>query len=327
MHRSDERGPSRRDFLIMGTGVFAVSAFGLSVAERRLVRRNVPVMGTIAEIAVVGRDERRAQRAIDAALAELRAVDRSMSRFSATSDIGRANARAHRDAVVIDAGTAFVVAEALRWAGAGGVFDPAIGRAVELWDVTTRSSPPELTAVRRLAGRALYRGVDLDVRGDVSRVAFDSPDIALDLGGIAKGYAVDRAVAALREWGITDGLVNAGGDLYALGESIDGEPWTVGVRSPHEPDRIMATIPLRDRAIATSGDYEQFFEHAGRRYHHLLDPTTGAPRASAMHSISVEADTCMAADAGATAVFGLAADAASRVLRRAAPDAALIAVA
>jgi FAD:protein FMN transferase len=325
MRRDDMRGPSRRDFLIMGTGVFAVSALGLSVAERRVVRRSVPVMGTIAEIAVVGRDERRAQRAIDAALAELRAVDRAMSRFSATSDIGRANARAHRDAVAIGAGTAFVVAEALRWAGVGGAFDPAIGRAVELWDVMSRSSPPELTAVRRLAGRGLYRGVDLDVRG--SRVAFDNADIALDLGGIAKGYAVDRAVAALREWGITDGLVNAGGDLYALGEAIDGAPWTVGLRSPFEPDRIVTTIPLRDRAVATSGDYEQYFEHAGRRYHHLLDPTTGAPRTSAVHSISVAADTCMAADAGATAVFGLAADAASRVLRRAAPDAALIAVA
>jgi thiamine biosynthesis lipoprotein len=327
MHDDSARGPSRRDFLVMGTGVFAVSALGLALARRRVVRRTVPVMGTIAEIAVVGRDERTAHGAIDAAIAELRAVERSMSRFDPSSDIGRANTAAHRDAVRVGAATGFVTAEALRWAAAGGAFDPAIGRAVALWSVGTRTAPPPADAVTRLAGRALYRGVDLDVGSSGARVAFENADIALDLGGIAKGFAVDRAVAALREWGVRDALVNAGGDLFAMGESLDGEPWEVGVRSPTEPGSIIATVPLRDGAIATSGDYEQFFLHAGRRYHHLLDPRTAAPRAASMHSISVAAHTCMDADAGATAVFGMEPAAARAVLQRAAPGASLLALA
>jgi thiamine biosynthesis lipoprotein len=99
-------------------------------------------------------------------------------------------------------------------------------------------------------------------------------------------------------------LVNVGGDLYALGVSDDGDPWEIGIRSSDDRDRITHTVRVQDRAIATSGDYEQFFEHRGRRYHHLLDPVTGAPRRSRLHSVTVSADTCMTADVAGTAVFG-----------------------
>jgi thiamine biosynthesis lipoprotein len=212
----------------------------------------------------------------------------------------------------------------LHWAGArGGVFDPALGRIAELWDINHRAAPPPLTAVRRFAGRNLARHVETTRSGGRDAVVFHDADVALDLGGIAKGYGVDRAVAALREWGITDGLVNVGGDLYALGHPLDDEAWRVGVRSPSQPDRIERVIPLTDAAVATSGDYEQYFEHAGTRYHHLLDPATAAPRRAAVHSVTVAADDCMTADAAATAIFGLDAVAAAAVLRSAAPRARL----
>jgi FAD:protein FMN transferase len=315
------RGPSRRDFFVMGAGMFAVSTVGLGMARRRLIRRSVPVMGTVAELAVVSRDERHAQAALDAAVAELRTVDRLMSRFSNVSDIGRANLTAYRQPVPVSAATAAVTAEALRWAGASGsAFDPAIGRAAELWDVVRRDAPPESRAVDRLAGRGLYRAVEPGRRAGSDVLIYHDTDIALDLGGIAKGYAVDRAVDALRVWGITDGLVNAGGDLYALGRSADGDPWTVGIRSP-DGVGLAGTIALADRAIATSGDYEQYFEHDGHRYHHLLDPNTAAPRASSSRSLTIVADLCMTADAAATAVFGIDARQAGSVLARLAPDA------
>lgn len=319
------RGPSRRDFLALGTGVFAVSALGLSFRQRQVVRRSVPVMGTVAEIAVVLRDERKAHRAIDAAVDELREVERRMTRFQAGSDIGRANLAAFGSAVAISPATAAVVSEALRWAcAAGSRFDPCIGRATELWDVVRRDAPPQPGAVRRLAGRDLYRGLELGrtAAGDV--LVFHDADIAVDLGGIAKGYGVDRAVQALRSWGVTDALVNVGGDLYALGSSAEGDPWRIGIRSPSEPARIAGTLRLRDRAVATSGDYEQYFEHGGRRYHHLLDPTTAAPRVAGTHSLTVAADTCMSADAAATAVFGLAPAEARSVIARVARDAEIV---
>jgi FAD:protein FMN transferase len=320
------RAPSRRDFLVLGAGIFAVSTFGVTVQRRRIVRRSVPVMGTIAEIVVVTRDERHAHMAITAALEELHAVERLMTRFNRTSDIGRANAGAFRAPVAISAPTAAVIAEGMRWASlTDSCFDPCIGRAAELWDVTRRTEPPRPEAVRSLAGRSLYRGLELGrtVAGDV--VVFNQPDIALDLGGIAKGYAVDRAVATLRDWGMADALVNAGGDLYALGSSTDGDPWQVGIRSPDDPVRLAGTLPLQDRAVATSGDYEQYFEHAGRRYHHLLDPATAAPRAASARSLTVAADSCMVADAAATAAYGLEAAATGRLLAAARGGAELVA--
>jgi FAD:protein FMN transferase len=227
--------------------------------------------------------------------------------------------------VPVSAATAAVVTEGLRWACVtDSRFDPCIGRASELWDVTQRAEPPQDAAVRRLAGRALHRGLELGRSAGSDVIVFNDEDIALDLGGIAKGYAVDRAVQTLRAWGVTDALVNAGGDLYAMGSSAEGDPWKVGIRSPSDPSRIARTLTLENQAVATSGDYEQFFEHGGRRYHHLLDPATAAPRVGGAHSLTIAADSCMTADAAATAVFGLPAPVAARVLAAAAPAAQMI---
>jgi thiamine biosynthesis lipoprotein len=292
---------------------------GLTRARRRLVRRTVPVMGTIAEIAVVARSERHAHDAITAAAGELYEVQRLMSRFDVSSDIGRANRGAAGGAVFVSSATADVVEAALRWAALpGSRFDPALGRATELWDVAHRTEPPAPAAVDRLAARALHRRIALGRVPGGALVRYADADVALDLGGIAKGYAVDRAVAALLAWGIADALVNAGGDLYALGGSEAGDDWLVGIRSPDDPVRLSGTVRLRDRAVATSGDYEQYFEHDGRRYHHLLDPATAAPCTARSRSVTTAAASCMEADAAATAVFGLDRMEARAVLARAA---------
>jgi thiamine biosynthesis lipoprotein len=299
--------PSRRGLLALGVGAFVVVAvpFTLRRGRRRLVRRRVPLMGTLADLAVVHDDERLAYAAIDAALDELSAVDATMSRFLPTSDVGRANRKAAQAPVAVSRPTADVLAAALRWAEAtDGAFDPCLGRAVGLWDVTHRKTPPPAPRVQALAGRRLYRALELDAWQGRPVVRFRDQDVALDLGGIAKGFGVDRAVAALRDHGIEDGLVNVGGDLYALGASEDGDPWRVGVRSAQDPTRLATTLTLTDMAVATSGDYEQFFRHQGEHYHHLLDPTTGSPRKTKARSLTVTAATCMTADAAATARFG-----------------------
>lgn len=308
--------PSRREFLALGAGAFVVAAMpGVIRPKRRLVRRSVPTMGTVAEIGVVHRDERFAQGAIGAAIAELRGVDRTMTRFDDDSDVGRANRGAAHGPVQVSRATAEVVAAALLWADAsGGAFDPTLGRAVELWDVGRRHRPPLPAELRPFAGARLYRQLELGERAGAPVVVYRDPGVALDLGGIAKGYGVDRAVRSLREWGITDALVNVGGDLYAMGVSADGEPWEIGVRDPDDAARLVARFRISDRAVATSGDYAQYFEHNGRRYHHLLDPRTGEPRLGGARSVTVAADRCMTADAAGTAVFGEGAEAARRMI-------------
>lgn len=321
------RLPTRRELISLGLGAFVVGVIPFLRRREVLVRRTVPVMGTLAEFAVVHGSPPYAHAAIDAAMGELRRVERLMTRFRPDSDVGRANLDAALRPVVISPETARVIGEAMRWAEASdGEFDPCLARAVALWDVTHRTEPPSPELVRAFAGRRLYRALELDAWRGAPVVRFGDADAAIDLGGIGKGYGVDRAVQVLREWGIERAIVNVGGDLYALGRSDDGDPWRVGVRSPSDPSRLAGELEVEDRAVATSGDYEQFFSYRGERYHHLLDPRTGAPRRAAVHSVTVVADTCMAADAAATAVFGMTGERADRLLRSRAPDARLVRV-
>ena len=297
----------RREFVGLGLGAFVVAAIPL--ARRRpvgTVRRAVPVMGTIAQFAVVHRDPRQAHAAIDAAMAELVWVERTMTRFTDTSDIGRANCLAGSEAVLVSAETAFVTSEALRWANAlDGRYDPAIGAVSALWDVKHRHDPPPATQVVELAGRRFHRSVEVDTFGGRPALCYHDAGARLDLGSIAKGYGVDRAVAALRRSGIEKAIVVAGGDLYALGTAPDGEPWTIGIQSPTDERALAGTLALADRAVATSGTYRQFFRYRGHKYHHIMDPFTAQPRATEMQSLTIMADSVMHADAATTALFGL----------------------
>jgi thiamine biosynthesis lipoprotein len=318
--------PSRRDFISLGIGAFVVGSIPFAARKRqRLVRRTLPIMGTFGEVAVVHRDERYAQGAIDAAFQEMRRVESVLTRFRPDSEIGRANLSAFAAPQNVSAETSQVLQTALHWADlTAGAFDPCLGQAVALWDFHNRTQPPEADDVRRFALRGLYQALELGRSRGKDVVLFHEEDMQIDLGGIGKGYGVDRAVEALRSWGVGSALVNVGGDLYAIGASEDGDPWKVGVRSPDDPNALVATLDMTDRAVATSGDYHQFFEHGGRRYHHLLDPATGEPSQGALRSVTVAAESCIDADAGATTAFVTADPAAADLLARAAPGAEVV---
>jgi FAD:protein FMN transferase len=306
--KASTRRVDRREFLAIGIGAFVIGAvpFARAIRANQLFRRTVPLMGTIAEISVVHGDATEAQAAIAAAVAALRAVESRFSRFTTTSEVGRINQMAGREAVAVSDEALRVIEQALGWARRSkGAFDPCLARAVELWDVTHRTEPPRSEELRRFAGQHLYEQVERSYAAGKAMVGLRSRDAALDLGGIAKGYGVDRAVGALRRHGIEHAIVDVGGDLYALGEAERGEPWRVGIRSPHDPARIDRTIPISNAAVATSGDYMQFFEHQGRRYHHLLDPVTAEPVLRRGASVTIVADDCMTADAAATAAFAM----------------------
>ena len=315
----------RREFVGLGLGAFVAAAIPLAARRPvRVVRRSMPVMGTIAEFAVVHRDPVAAHAAIDAAADELLWVERVMTRFTDTSDIGRANLFASRDAVAVTPETARVTVEALRWADTlDGRYDPAIGAVTRLWDVKNRHEPPPAVRVAELAGRRFHRAVEVGTRGGSPVLRFHEGDVRLDLGSVAKGFGVDRAVAALRRHGVEKGLVVAGGDLYALGTAPDGEPWSIGIQSPTDDRAIAGTLRLVDRAVATSGTYRQFFRHRGHRYHHLMDPATARPRETVMQSLTVVADSVMQADAATTTLFGLSEAEIGRALTRHLPSAHL----
>lgn len=318
--------PNRREFLALGVGALAVATLPRALRGRdRLVRRQIPVMGTLAEVAVRHPNEAWAQKGIDAALAELRRVDRTMSRFRPDSEIGLANASAGQGMVTVCDDTAAVLAASLAWARASeGRFDPCLGRVAELWHVDGRREPPTDVEVAQAGRGNHFEALEIERTGSVSRAALTRAGVAVDLGGIAKGYGVDLAAQALRDHGIFNALVNVGGDLVALGVDENDDPWRVGVRSPDHVEQVVDVLHVSDRAVATSGDYLQYFQFGGRRYHHLLDPVSGEPRRTGMRSLTVEAACCMDADAAATALFGADASVAPAVLLRGAPGARVV---
>lgn len=317
-------GASRRAVLCGGLAGGLVllaggSAWWEAARRTRIFRAARPAMGTMAEV-VLAHPAPRGRALAEAALEEVREVEARMTRFDPASEVGRVNAEPGRF-LPVSTMTGHVVRTGLEIARAtDGRFDPALGALEALWGFYERRAPARLPDARRLAREAScapYRQVEL--AGDERRPRLRVGEaVRLDLGGIAKGYAVDRAAALLRRHGVRHALINVGGDLYALGNHPEGRPWRVGVRHPRRPGRFLTILSLRDRAVATSGDYENFFMAGGQRYHHLLDPRTGAP-APFHQSVTVTAPSVMIADALATAAFTFPPAEAARLLGRRAP--------
>ncbi len=184
----------------------------------------------------------------------------------------------------------------------GHLFNPAIGALVRLWgfheDPRPPGPPPEAAAIARLVAQAPTLD-DLEIRGLEMRAR--KGDLLLDFGGFAKGYGVDRVIEHLRELGVENAIVNAGGDLRAIGDK-GGRPWQVGIRDPRGEGVLARLVVAGDESVFTSGDYERFFVHEGRRYHHILDPRSGYP-ARGLVSVTVVATEGALADAAATALF------------------------
>jgi len=182
----------------------------------------------------------------------------------------------------------------------GGAFDMTLGKLKTLWafdkEAPTLPNAAELSAALSGVGPKA-----LSLEGQQLRKA--SPQLQLDLGGIAKGYAVDRAIAILRQHGVANAAVNAGGDMYLLGQRQE-RAWRIGIQHPREEEGVLETVQISNRAVVTSGDYERFFEKDGVRYHHIFNPQTGMP-ARDCQSVTIVTDSVALGDALATAVFVL----------------------
>jgi thiamine biosynthesis lipoprotein len=254
------------------------------------------VMGTVAELKVVPRGGADVEGAFDAAFAELEHIEGRTTSYRDSSDVSRLR----RDgSAEVSEETDAVLALALDVSTASdGTFDPTAGALVQAWGFPDDPAVPDSAAI----AAALATMGTTRVRRDGERHWTTEPGVALDLGGIAKGWAVDRVADLLQERAGAC-LVNVGGDLAVRGRKSDGSVWKVGVQDPRDPSKLFLTLALSGpAAVATSGDYQRYVEVDGVRYHHLLDPRTGWP-ARDVRSATVVAETCAEADAWATAVF------------------------
>jgi thiamine biosynthesis lipoprotein len=251
-------------------------------------------MGTLVSITVPHPDRR---AAVEEAFAEIDRIESLLSTYIGDSEISRLN---REGAVTAGGDLEAVVRRALHFHSlSGGAFDvtvkPVIDLRRERFEV--RGAPPEEAELAGVAGLVDAEGIRI---GNGSIVL--PPGVEITLDGIAKGYAVDRAVEILKRHGVNHALVNAGGDVRAMGTK-GGAPWKVALQSPRDPGDYLAVIDLSDRSVATSGDYRRYFD-PDMKHHHILDPRTGRS-ARELISVTVTARTAMDADALSTAVFVL----------------------
>lgn len=256
-------------------------------------------MGTRIAVELWHEDPAAAERAIDAVIAEMHRVDKLMSHYKPESQLSRVNREAAVDPVRVDAELAQLVARSLEFSElTGGAFDISYASVGYLYDYREHRHPTEEQIHEALPG-VNWRYIAVDLAA--STVRFLRPGMRIDLGGIAKGHAVDRSIAILRGLGIEHASVTAGGDTRIIGDRF-GRPWVVGIRHPDDPGRVIARIPLEDVAISTSGDYEHFFDEGGVRYHHIIDPKTGKS-ATGVRSVTVLAPTSTLAEGLTKGVF------------------------
>lgn len=262
------------------------------------------LMDTYVSIRAVGPG---ARLAVGAAFDEMRRIEALTSRFVATSDVSRVNQGAGGDPVQVSDETFMLFKKAEECSElSGGAFDITIGPVVDAWGFgTDKPHVPDASVLAGALSLVNWRALELDPEGKTARLPL--PGMSVDLGGIAKGYATDRAAAVLRDNGIQHALIDAGGNIVAVGTRPDGKPWRIGIRDPRgksTAETIGSVIDAEDVAVVTSGDYERFFVDNGERYHHIFDSSTGKP-ASLARSATVIAKSSCDADMLSTAVFVL----------------------
>ena len=249
------------------------------------------------------------QTRIDSLLEE---INDQMSTYRSDSEVSRFNRYPDTDWFEVSQETAYVVDQALIVSQASsGAFDITVQPLVELWgfdDVEKQGEVPDRQGILTAAGHVGFEGIA--VRSSPPAISKGDPDMRIDLSGIAKGYAVDRIAELLDGEGLVSYLVEIGGELRARGEKPDGSPWKVAVERPLPGRRrVQQVLGLDDAAVATSGDYRNYFEHDGTRYAHILDPRSGVPAGGTLVSVTVVARRATYADAMATALMVMGPDA------------------
>ena len=263
------------------------------------LKREEAIMGTAIAVELWSDDRAAGQEAIDAVMEEMRRIDRAFSPHKPASELSIVNRDAADRAVPVSDEMARLIARAAFFSRiSAGAFDITYAAVGQLYDYRQRIRPSdaEIAVAREAVG---WQRLVLDAQARTVR--FARPGMRIDLGGFAKGHAIDNAAAILKARGIAHAMVSAGGDSRVIGDRR-GRPWTIGIRDPRHAGQVVAALPLEDTSISTSGDYERYFDDAGVRFHHLIDPSTGKSP-SRIQSVTILADDGLTCEALSKIVF------------------------
>ena len=276
------------------------------------LERHEAIMGTNIDVELWHDDAAQGSVAIDAVMSEMHRIDALMSHYKPGSQISAINARAFREPVVVDQELFDLLGQAIHFSElTEGAFDITYASVGYLYDYRKHVRPTD-SEIKAALPAVNYRNLLLDPK--THSVRFEHDGMRIDLGGIAKGYAVDRGIAILQARGVQHASVTAGGDSRIIGDRF-GRPWIVGIRHPDDKSKVITRIPLIDTAMSTSGDYERFFDENGVRYHHIIDPRTGHS-ASKVRSATILGPTAMQTDGLSKTAFVLGAEEAIRIIER-----------
>jgi FAD:protein FMN transferase len=285
---------------------------GVPVARAEWLMRNDAIMGTRITVELRADDPIKGSAAIDAVMAEMHRIDDLMSHYKPESELSQINEHAADGPVKVDRELFDLLKLSLHFSEiTNGAFDITYAGVGHLYDYRNRIRPTE-EQIRAALPTVNWRNLILDP--DHLTVKFAMPGMRIDVGGIGKGYAVDRCIAILQSRGFTHAFVQAGGDSRIIGDH-DGRPWVVGIRHPDDPNKIVTKLPLVDTAMSTSGDYYRFFDENGVRYHHIIDPHTGHP-ASKVRSATILGPTATETDGLSKTAFVIGAEKTLELINR-----------
>ncbi len=290
--------------LVLGALGLVVSAACQTLSPPQapvVVKRGQMQMGTIVQITAVGPTQAVAQEAVTAGFQEIHRLEELLSTWIPTSELSRVNEAAGREPVKVGPDTLFILVKSMEMARlTEGGFNIAIGPAMHLWSVTEQPRIPEEAELERIRPLIDLSQVRLDEQAGT--VYLSKPGMRIDVGGIGKGFAADRAAAVMRAAGAIAGVVALSGDIKTFGRMPDGTRFLFGIQHPRREGALLAHVELQDEAISTAGDYERFFIRDGVRYHHILDPKTLQP-ARGCQSVTVIAREGIVADGLDTGIF------------------------
>jgi thiamine biosynthesis lipoprotein len=288
----------------IGFRLLFAAVFIPTAAHAEWITRNEAIMGTRCAVELWSEDPVKGEAAISSVFDDMKRIDRLMSTWKEDTEISKVNREGSQHPVKISQELFRLLQVSVEYSElTHGAFDITYASVGYLYDFKKGVHPDQKAIDKALPG-INWRHMVLDAKK--TTVFFTRPGMRIDLGGIAKGYSVDRGIEILQKQGITRAMVNAGGDTRILGDRF-GKPWVVGVRDPDHEGKVFLRLPLTDTAFSTSGDYERYFDEDGKRFHHIIDPKTG-DSARKVRSVTIISGTATRTDALTKSVFIMGAE-------------------
>lgn len=291
--------------LIIGLFSAIIICSLIGCGKEKAVEKDTYIFGTIIKLKYYGNN---AKKAIDESLTRLENIENKMSLNIENSEICNINKNSGKDFIKVSNDTFYVIQEGVKYGKlSNGSFDVSTEPISDLWKIgTDKARIPKKEEIESKLKHVNYEDVKLK---DKNQVLLKEKDMAIDLGGIAKGYAADELKKIIEKYKMKRAFINIGGNLYAYGKKENGDSWSIGIQDPLEKQgQYLGILNVKNKSIVTSGNYERYFTKDGKRYHHIFDPKTGYPAENGLISTTIISDKSIDGDALSTATYVLGLD-------------------